>query len=281
MPALPADGHVHSEFSWDARTGGVGDMEGTCARAVELGLPAVAFTEHVDHTTWATTPGSAFSVAYAPLIAADGMMTPPPLDVDGYLAAVERCRHLYPGLRILTGIEAGEPHWFADDVARLLAGGRFERVLGSLHSLQLDGEYLEPPELFGRRPVDEVMRAYLAELHALVVGSDAFAVLAHIDYAARYWPEQSAPYDPGPFEDELRHVLRALAATDRALEVNTRLPLHPDVVSWWRDEGGRAVTFGSDAHEPIALALGFREAADMVESFGFRPGSDPWQAWLR
>ncbi len=59
------------------------------------------------------------------------------------------------------------------------------------------------------------------------------------------------------------------------------MPLHPDVVSWWRDEGGRAVTFGSDAHEPLALAHGFAEAAAMVESSGFRPGSDPWQAWLR
>jgi len=281
MPALPADGHVHTEFSWDARAGGIGDMEGTCARAVQLGLPAVAFTEHVDHTTWAPTPGSAFADSYPSLIADDGTMTPPPLDVDGYLAAVERCRHRYPDLRILTGVEAGEPHWFADEVRDLLAGGRFERVLGSLHSLSLDGEYMEPPELFLRRPVDDVMRAYLAELHDLVVGSDAFAVLAHLDYVARYWPEQMAPYDPHDFEDEVRHVLAALAATDRALEVNTRLPLHPDVVSWWRDEGGRAVTFGSDAHEPVALALGFREAADMVESFGFRPGSDPWQAWLR
>ena len=281
MPSLPADGHVHSEWSWDARAGGGGDMEGTCARAVELGLPAVAFTEHVDHITWAVTPGSDFAVFYASVIAGDGTMTPPPLDVDGYLAAVERCRHLYPGLRVLTGVEVGEPHWFADEAARLLAGGRFERVLGSLHSLSLDGEYMEPPELFRRRPVDEVMRAYLAELHGLVVASDAFAVLAHVDYAARYWPEDAAPYDPHAFEDELRHVLRALAATDRALEVNTRLPLHPDVVSWWRDEGGRAVTFGSDAHEPVALAHGFREAADMVEAHGFRPGSDPWQAWLR
>ncbi|MFC7757916.1 hypothetical protein ACFQY4_07665 [Catellatospora bangladeshensis] len=38
---LPAAGHVHSEWSWDAY---VGSMERTCARAVELGLPAVAFT---------------------------------------------------------------------------------------------------------------------------------------------------------------------------------------------------------------------------------------------
>ena len=37
----PADGHVHTEFSWDAPGG---SMERTCARAVHLGLPAVAFT---------------------------------------------------------------------------------------------------------------------------------------------------------------------------------------------------------------------------------------------
>ena len=43
-----SDGHVHSEWSWDARS--VGSMEATCARAVALGLPSVAFTEHVDFT---------------------------------------------------------------------------------------------------------------------------------------------------------------------------------------------------------------------------------------
>src|SRR4029453_16565705 len=44
MP-LPPDGHVHSERSWDAPNG---SMEKTCSRAVEMGLPAVAFTEHAD-----------------------------------------------------------------------------------------------------------------------------------------------------------------------------------------------------------------------------------------
>jgi histidinol phosphatase-like PHP family hydrolase len=44
MP-LPPDGHVHSEWSWDAPNG---SMEKTCSRAVEMGLPAVAFTEHAD-----------------------------------------------------------------------------------------------------------------------------------------------------------------------------------------------------------------------------------------
>ncbi|MFN8172658.1 MAG: PHP domain-containing protein [Candidatus Nanopelagicales bacterium] len=43
--ALPADDHVHTQWSWDTA---LGDMAATCARALELGLPAVSFTEHAD-----------------------------------------------------------------------------------------------------------------------------------------------------------------------------------------------------------------------------------------
>ena len=46
-------------------------------------------------------------------------------------------------------------------------------------------------------------------------------------------------------------MFRALAGTGRALEVNTSSPLASvDQVRWFREEGGEAVSFGSDAHQP-------------------------------
>ena len=46
-------------------------------------------------------------------------------------------------------------------------------------------------------------------------------------------------------------MFRALAATGRALEVNTSSPLASvDQVRWFHEEGGEAVSFGSDAHAP-------------------------------
>jgi len=54
-----------------------------------------------------------------------------------------------------------------------------------------------------------------------------------------------------------------------------------EVVRWWRDEGGQAITFGSDAHDPTALANGFAQAAAMVEAHGFRPGRHPYDFWTR
>jgi histidinol phosphatase-like PHP family hydrolase len=60
---LPADGHVHSEWSWDAPDG---SMERTCARALDIGLPAVAFTEHAhDPTTLARGFAGAAAMAEA------------------------------------------------------------------------------------------------------------------------------------------------------------------------------------------------------------------------
>lgn len=277
---LPIDGHVHTEWSWDAPTG---SMERSCARALEVGLPAIAFTEHVDHTV--TTVATDRIEPGHPLLAltdADGRLAPPPLDLEGYLASVERCRDLFPDLRILSGLEIGEPHWHADETRRLLATGDFDRVLGSLHALPIGDEYLEPPGLFGRWDPDEVVRSYLAEVVRLVAESDAYAVLAHIDYPLRYWdPAEHGSYDVGRYEDDLRQALRALADSGRALEINTVLPLDESILRWWHDEGGEAVTFGSDAHEPDAIAAGFHDAAAMADELGFRPGSDPFGFWPR
>jgi histidinol-phosphatase (PHP family) len=274
---LPADNHVHSEWSWDALNG---SMEQTCARAAEIGLSALAFTEHVDHTKWTATADD-FDEDLRPLIGPDGLVTPPVMDVDGYLECVQRCREKFPSLRIISGMELGEPHRHKAAISKLLHAGSFDQLLGSLHCLPDGDRFLEPPDLFRKRPAAEVVRDYLTELPRLIAGSDVFAVLAHIDYPFRYWPADAGPFDPNAFEDEFREALRALARSGRALEVNTTLPLDPRVVRWWHEEGGEAITFGSDAHDPTGLARGFRDAAAMVEANGFRPGRHPFDFWAR
>ncbi len=277
---LPADSHVHSEWSWDAPHG---SMERSCAHAVDLGLPAIAFTEHLDYTVWTidldVIDGDD---PLAALVTPDGLFTPPEFDASTYLEAIERCRSRFPSLRILSGLEMGEPHWHAAAATKVLGAGRFDRVLGSLHCLP-DGEgFAEPPGLYAHQPAAWVVRRYLAEVARLVTDNDLFSVLAHIDYPVRTWPEQEAgPFDLSAFEEEFRHALRATAQSGRALEVNTAMPLQSTLVRWWHEENGAAVTFGSDAHEPSTVARGFRDAADMAEANGFRPGQNPYDFWAR
>lgn len=282
---LPSDGHVHSEWSWDTTNG---SMERTCVRAVELGLPAVAFTEHADPGGWAVLASDLDEYPHLkafvtedrpPGDAVGGTLRPPRLDLDGYLACVQQCRDRFPDLRIISGIELGEPHRDPDAVAQLLRAGRFERVIGSLHCLPDGDQFSEMPNLFRQRPPADVIRDYLAELIRLIEESDAFAVLGHIDYALRYWPESAGPFEAHAFEAEFRHALRVLAGTGRTLEVNTRGQLPPEIVRWWREEGGQAVTFGSDAHDSTGLARGFAATTAMVAAAGFQPGRQPHDVW--
>jgi histidinol-phosphatase (PHP family) len=128
---------------------------------------------------------------------------------------------------------------------------------------------------------DDVLRAYLEEVPRMVEGSALFEVFTHLDYAVRHWPtERAGPFDPRRFEGGFRSAMRSIAGSGRALEMNTRC-LWPWMPQWWAEEGGRAVSFGSDSHVPEALASGFPEAQHMLEHFGFRPGDRPEHLWTR
>jgi histidinol-phosphatase (PHP family) len=270
---LPADNHVHSQWSHD--TGPRASMTGACARAVELGLPAVAFTEHLDFTEWG--PGDPISVTG---ITPNDQWGPRPFDVDGYLSCVAECRQRFPSLRILSGAEAGEPHLFAGSAAAVLSSGRFDRVLGSVHTLPSGGRLVYARALLRREPASALMRRYFAEVVAMIEGSDLFEVLAHLDYPRRYWPQAAGPYQETDFEEEYRAVLRALASSGRVLELNTASPLvSVRLLRWWREEGGTALSFGSDAHLPGYVGERFGEAAGLAEAAGFRPGRDPFDFW--
>lgn len=253
-------------------------MHATCVEAVRQGLPAVVFTEHVDFTPFrAGFLGTSYP-EFGDFIT-DGILTAPPLDVDGYLECVQRCRAAHPDLEILTGIEVGQPHRHPDQVGALVSGGAFDRVLGSLHCLPDGAEFAEPWELFPRHPAAQVFTAYLEEIPRMVSGSGAFTAFAHIDYPVRSWPDDAIPFDPRDFQEQLRHALRALADGDRALEINTRLPLDPTILRWWVEKGGELVTFGSDAHKPDLVGTGLADAGELARSVGFGPAAHPGTAW--
>jgi histidinol-phosphatase (PHP family) len=255
-------------------------MELACARALELGLPGLAFTEHVDFTTW----GEGDAVGLHSPAEVGARLRVAPVDIAGYMADVARCRELFPDLRILSGIEAGEPHLFAASVAAVLAAGDFQRVLGSLHAVEFDGrlEYVDA-SLFRAIDPHELMRQYLQDMVVLVGSSSVFNVLAHCDYPRRYWPAARAgAYREADFEEGYRAVFRELASSGRALELNTSSPLaSAELIRWWWQEGGDAVSFGSDAHQAFRVGDKFDVAVDVVESAGFAPGRDRFDFWRR
>jgi histidinol-phosphatase (PHP family) len=243
-------------------------MDAACRRALELGLASIAFTEHVD---WVRGENAV-------------------LDVPAYFECIERCRAAYPGLRIISGVEMGEPHLYADE-ARTLLVAPFQRVLASVHCVNWQGSEIDASKrgFLTRENADAFFRLHLARVLELIQSDQPFEVLAHLDYPKRYWPA-GATYDAARYEPEMRAILKALVRRGSVLEINTtRNETDPDrylcpgplPLAWWREEGGSAVSFGSDAHRPDALAVGLGLAREIAEAAGFRPQDDPAAFWVR
>jgi histidinol-phosphatase (PHP family) len=242
-------------------------MDGACRRALELGLSAVAFTEHADFIRGATAV----------------------FDAEAYYESISQCRSRYPELRILSGVELGEPHNHPVETQALLSRG-FDRVLASVHGVVWDGRFTDAcePGFLSADNADEYFRQYLGEVSALVTSDVEFEVLAHLDYPKRYLPD-GVECLPSNYEDELRTILRTAARRGVVLELNTTRGgdaeryLCPGLAAlkWWREEGGRAISFGSDAHQPGDLAKGFGLAREIAEAAGFRPSGDMNGFWLR
>ena len=259
---------MHTEWSYDAPDG---DMEHSCEKAIEIGLPAIAFTDHAD-----------FVVVQA------GQHC---VDIVGYLEAVERCRGKFPSLRILSGVELGEPHWFPAETAAILAAGPLDRVIGSVHCVRIGDELVDASQ-FPERPLTEVpgaVRSYFREVLQMLESSQPFETLGHLDYPKRYWRDGLAPYREEDYEEEIRAVLRAMVGRGCVLEANTTRGIGGEerfcpglkVLRWWHETGGEAVSFGSDAHDPSRVAGGFELATQLVEAAGFKPASDPMALWRR
>lgn len=246
-------------------------MERSCERALQIGLRAIAFTEHAD---WVSVHEGQHSV-----------------EIHGYLEAIERCRQQFKGLRILSGIELGEPHWFPEETAAVLAAGRLDRVLGSVHCVRIGGNPVDASQFRGLPAGEalEAIREYFRELLALVESNQTFEVLAHLDYPKRYWPQGVAPYREEDFEGELRAILVAARKRGLVLEANTTRGDEGEqrfcpgllVLRWWHEVGGEAVSFGSDAHDPDKVAGGFELATQIVQAAGFKPAPDPMALWRR
>ena len=265
---LPPDLHVHTEWSYDAVRG---DMEESCRRAIEIGLPAIAFTDHADFVT----------------VHRDQHC----VDIHGYLDAIERCRTKFKELRVLSGVELGEPHWFPQETAAILAAGPLDRVLGSVHCVHI-GEELVDASQFPERSLAEhtaAVRTYFDEVLAMLRSDQPFGVLGHLDYPKRYWRPELPPYRDEDYEEEIRAILGECVHRGLVLEANTtrndggesRFCPGARVIRWWHEAGGEAVSFGSDAHDPGRIGAGFELATRIVEAAGFKPSPDPMALWRR
>jgi histidinol-phosphatase (PHP family) len=244
------DYHIHSNHSCDAHD----SMMAICRSALSLGLNEIGFSEHLD---------------FNPLDECAGYFDP-----GAYWSSMDECRAVFAeGLTLRAGLEVSEPDLYASNLMPMLEPYPWDYLLGSQHWIDdmnvFDPAYFDvaPGEAYGR---------YFDKVLGLVTAGD-FDILAHMDIAKRYGYDAYGVFDPSPWEEQIRSILQELARRDKALEVNTgtlRRPVGetspgPLILRWFRECGGRLVTFGSDAHLAAHVGFGQAQVVRQLEEAGF------------
>ncbi len=232
------DLHVHSAISKDGNDP-IFDM---CREAVEKKLNIICFTEHLDLV--------------------NNQEDLPDFDFDKYSKLIGRARSYFsPGLKILKGVEIGEPHMHQEQFEKVLKMD-FDMILGAIH--WIGNHYIGENDLLRLYTKEQIFEMYYIELFK-AVEFGGFDAIAHFDFPKRYL---GAPFH-GSLEDE---ILEKMKQNSIALELNSSTirkgnaePLPgADLLKKYCTAGGEMITTGSDAHSRCDIGSGFDILEEMI-----------------
>lgn len=146
-------------------------------------------------------------------------------------------------------------------------------VFGSVHNIGS----VKLRRFMESKTKDEAYAAYFREVLQMVQSTD-IDVIGHLDLAKRYFFPRFGDYAFAEYRGIITEILQTAIARGIGIEINTSgyrnavgVPYpSPDVLTLYRDLGGRRITIGSDAHSADVLAKDFDRACDMLRAAGFR-----------
>jgi histidinol-phosphatase (PHP family) len=247
----PPDYHLHTPLCQHAS----GTPSQYAARAAMLGLGEIGFSDH------------------SPM-AQDGFdnwrMN---LDrLDEYVSLVHEARRDYPQLLIRLALEVdylpGHEAWIRDLAARY----PWDYFIGSVHYISDSWAIDDPASLSSWRNRDpfDVWSVYFERL-TQAAASGLFEIIGHADLPKKFGIRPDRDCTP-----LFHRFLAAARTTQTAIELNTaglrkdcrEIYPAPALLAIAR-ELQIPITFGSDAHAPEEVGLGFREAVELARRAGY------------
>lgn len=188
-----------------------------------------------------------------------------------------KARAVFTGKMIVSiGVELGQPCHDIETAEKILDEYDFDIVLGSVHKIR-GGEDIYFVD-FNDVNIKEFLEKYFVETYELVKW-DGIDVLAHLTYPLRYINgREKLDYDVAYHDDVIDEILRIIAQTGKALEINTgglraeiREP-SPSLkyVKRFKELGGEYITVGDDSHKVSDLGSGLANGIDLASEAGFK-----------
>lgn len=247
-----SDTHVHSDCSID----GVDPATMLCERAAVLGLYSITVTDHCEANAY-------LSDRYDKAIR------------QSFFEAKKARAIFCDRLRVYAGMELGQPLQDKEAAEKALSGCNFDFVLCSLHNLtgKEDFYFLN----YTGMDVNSLLQSYFEELLETARWG-GFDSLAHLTYPLRYIVgDYGISVNLSDYRKIIDEILLTLVQGEKALEINTsglrqsfgRTLPEKEIISRFKELGGRYVTIGSDAHRWADLGAGVEEGIATAYKAGF------------
>ena len=244
MSNLSCDMHVHTKYSCDSDI----ELESYCLEAIQKGLHAICFTEHIDFNV------NDYGYEY--------------YNADKFFDDFHFVKEKYHvKINLLCGIEFSEPHLYKKQLSEYIKLP-YDYILGSIHYWYKD---MFPSRMVKAEiPVEICYEYYWNEVLA-AVKSGEFDVLAHIDFPKRYYNKLIID------SNKLNEIFNEMVRNNICLEINTSslrkksVESMPDkeILSIYKSCGGKYITIGSDAHNVNELSADCLYAKKLINFFGF------------
>lgn len=230
------DNHSHSSFSTDSKM----DLKEAVEVAIDRGLQGIVFTDHIDLGIPEGGPQFTFDI---------------PSQQRAIDSQIEFFKNVAPDFKILKGVEIGVDIDSMSQIRNILDNHHFDTVIASQHLIEGFDPYYGG--YYDAYDYKQAYGRYLEVFYRGITLMKDFDILGHYDYIVRYasYPQVSITYSD--FGDIMDTIFRYLIENGKVFEINTktyqlyrgRTPvLDIDLLKRFRELGGEAISFGSDAH---------------------------------
>lgn len=245
------DNHTHSYFSVDSRM----DIDDAIRTAKASGLGGIVFSDHLDFDPPEGVKIFTFDVPSQQKALEESC--------ERLNVTTTQCRR-EDDFRVMKGVEIGIQMKSMGKIRDIMKNYSFDSVIASLHLIDdcdpYYGGYYESMDY------KTAYGHYLEEFYKGIVEFGNFDILGHYDYVVRYadYPQVMISYSD--FSDVIDEILKYLVENGKTFEINTKTyqlyrDRHPEldinILKRFRELGGEALSFGSDAHDTSRIAEKF------------------------
>ncbi len=242
------DTHIHSNFSADSEM----DPQIAINKSIELGLKAIAFTDH-------------FDLQYSGELIMD-------FDFDKYFEKMTYLQKKYSDkIIIILAVEAGIQTHIKEEIKSRLENYPFDYIIGSTHMIHGVDPYYGT--LYTETPKQEAHRDYLTVILENIKSFSYYDSLGHIEYLKRYTKFADNHLYYSDNSDVIDLILKHIISENKAFEVNTsgseKCSFDFNILKRYKELGGETVTIGSDAHNVNKIGCNFSSNLDLIKDCGF------------